>query len=225
MMTYAEASCSSLHGVLTKVEHDAAQQEQFVEANSSFPAPVIAEAWLPPGTYSKDLEALAAAVQPYGDAPGNEVSQVTNDAGVLNSDLSEWFGGTSPGVLQPLPNNWQMDFSNFQADTWTLASACHVQQGTPWGVGVLLFGGSSTAPASPPTSPTVASTPSSTSPAVAPPPSSPTPQGGCYPLSNEGTCYEPGEFCRKVDHGASGIAGDGKAITCEYNDGWRWEPS
>jgi hypothetical protein len=47
---------------------------------------------------------------------------------------------------------------------------------------------------------------------------------GCYPLSNEGTCYEPGEFCRKSDHGVTGVAGDGKTIKCEDNDGWRWEP-
>jgi hypothetical protein len=46
----------------------------------------------------------------------------------------------------------------------------------------------------------------------------------CYPLSNEGTCYEPGEFCRNSDHGASGLAGDGEKIMCEDNDGWRWEP-
>jgi hypothetical protein len=46
----------------------------------------------------------------------------------------------------------------------------------------------------------------------------------CYPLSNEGTCYEPGEFCRDRDHGAHGIAGDGKPIVCEDNNGWRWEP-
>jgi hypothetical protein len=37
--------------------------------------------------------------------------------------------------------------------------------------------------------------------------------GSCHPLSNEGTCYEPGEFCR-----------DGKTIICKDNDGWRWEP-
>ena len=48
---------------------------------------------------------------------------------------------------------------------------------------------------------------------------------GCYPLSDEGTCYEPGEYCRDSDHGSSGVAGDGEAITCEDNDGWRWEPS
>jgi len=67
-------------------------------------------------------------------------------------------------------------------------------------------------PPSRPTSPTPTQTPS------------PTPTG-CYPLSNEGTCYEPGEYCRNDDHGASGVAGDGEAITCEDNNGWRWEPT
>jgi hypothetical protein len=47
----------------------------------------------------------------------------------------------------------------------------------------------------------------------------------CTPLSDEGTCYEPGEYCRNSDHGASGVAGDGESITCTDNDGWRWEPS
>jgi hypothetical protein len=69
--------------------------------------------------------------------------------------------------------------------------------------------------ATPAPTPTPAAVPATTAPA----------QAGCYPLSNEGTCYEPGEFCRKVDHGTSGVAGDGEAITCEDNDGWRWEPS
>src|SRR5665213_2825735 len=51
----------------------------------------------------------------------------------------------------------------------------------------------------------------------------PTPQPtGCYPLSNKNTCYEPGEYCRTSDQGTSGVAGDGKAITCENNDGLRW---
>jgi hypothetical protein len=65
------------------------------------------------------------------------------------------------------------------------------------------------------------STPARTTPAA--PPASTAP-ASCYPLSNEGTCYEPGEFCRNADHGKSGVAGDGKAIKCEDNDGWRWEP-
>lgn len=47
----------------------------------------------------------------------------------------------------------------------------------------------------------------------------------CFPLTSGGSCYEPGEYCRKADHGASGVAGDGKAIKCEDNDGWRWEAS
>ena len=46
----------------------------------------------------------------------------------------------------------------------------------------------------------------------------------CHPLSNAGHCYEPGEYCRTSDHGASGVAGDGEAIKCEDVNGWRWEP-
>lgn len=64
-------------------------------------------------------------------------------------------------------------------------------------------------------------------PSVAPRPAPPSPSptaASCYPLSDEGTCYEPGEYCRDSDHGASGIAGDGERIVCEDNDGWRWEP-
>lgn len=62
-----------------------------------------------------------------------------------------------------------------------------------------------------------------------PPPRTTTPppppaQPACHPLTNGGNCYEPGEFCRASDHGATGVAGDGKAIECEDNNGWRWEP-
>ena len=81
----------------------------------------------------------------------------------------------------------------------------------------------STAPASRITAPPHRTTPSphqTTAPVAAP--STPS---GCHPLSNEGTCYEPGEFCRHTDHGVSGVAGDGKPIVCEDNDGWRWEPA
>lgn len=72
-------------------------------------------------------------------------------------------------------------------------------------------------------------------PAPAPPPTTQIPQPvqsivqattqlqSCYPLTNGGNCYEPGEYCRDDDHGMSGIDGDGDAITCEDNDGWRWE--
>ena len=47
----------------------------------------------------------------------------------------------------------------------------------------------------------------------------------CHPLTNGGNCYEPGEYCRNSDHGVTGVAGDGKTIVCEDNDGWRWEPA
>jgi hypothetical protein len=60
------------------------------------------------------------------------------------------------------------------------------------------------------------------SPTAAPPPP---PKASCYPLSDENTCYEPGEYCRDSDHGKSGVAGDGKAIICEDDDGWRWAPA
>ena len=72
---------------------------------------------------------------------------------------------------------------------------------------------------------TAPSTPAQTTPAAPPAPPASTAPASCYPLSNEGHCYEPGEFCRASDHGATGVAGDGKAIKCEDNDGWRWEPA
>ncbi|HEX5191705.1 MAG TPA: phospholipase D-like domain-containing protein [Solirubrobacteraceae bacterium] len=55
------------------------------------------------------------------------------------------------------------------------------------------------------------------------PPRTPAPTR-CYPRSGSGNCYEPGEYCSKADHGKSGIAGNGEAIVCEDNNGWRWEP-
>jgi cardiolipin synthase A/B len=45
----------------------------------------------------------------------------------------------------------------------------------------------------------------------------------CYPIDDEGGCYEPGEYCRDDDHGSTGRAGNGQTITCEYDDGWYWE--
>jgi hypothetical protein len=82
--------------------------------------------------------------------------------------------------------------------------------------------------------PPVTASPAASEPA---PPSSPAPQppplpstspppspASCFPTTATGNCYEPGELCRKADHGITGTAGDGKRITCEDNDGWRWEP-
>ena len=40
-----------------------------------------------------------------------------------------------------------------------------------------------------------------------------------------GAGYEPGEYCRDSDQGMTGVAGDGESISCEDNDGLRWEPT
>jgi phosphatidylserine/phosphatidylglycerophosphate/cardiolipin synthase-like enzyme len=73
-----------------------------------------------------------------------------------------------------------------------------------------------------------ASTPPPATPATPPPAQAPTAAaaGGCSPIDDEGGCYEPGEYCRDDDHGMTGRAGDGQAITCEYDNGdWYWESS
>jgi hypothetical protein len=65
-----------------------------------------------------------------------------------------------------------------------------------------------------------------------PPPSLPAPApspthaapAGCSPKTSSGNCYEPGEFCSVAEHGETGMAGDGKRITCtDVNGHWRWE--
>jgi hypothetical protein len=71
--------------------------------------------------------------------------------------------------------------------------------------------------AHPPAGPAAPSPPAVSAPAASP--------AGCYPLSDEGTCYEPGEYCRDSDQGMTGVAGDGESIICEDNDGLRWEPT
>lgn len=48
-------------------------------------------------------------------------------------------------------------------------------------------------------------------------------QTSCTLISSSGNCYEPGEYCSNSDHGVSGLAGNGEAIQCQYNNGWRWE--
>jgi hypothetical protein len=63
-------------------------------------------------------------------------------------------------------------------------------------------------------------------PPLAPPPQPvvAAPAESCYPVSNSGTCYRPGELCRQSDYGSSGVTADGRAIVCQNNNGWRWEP-
>jgi hypothetical protein len=77
---------------------------------------------------------------------------------------------------------------------------------------ITILGGPAPAPAPPPSS-------------AAPPPPPPPAPGGCHPKTPSGNCYEPGEFCSSAEHGQSGIAGDGKSITCENTDPgstWHW---
>ena len=50
-------------------------------------------------------------------------------------------------------------------------------------------------------------------------------QQSCYPHTSGGNCYKPGEYCAKADRGTNGIDAEGDGITCEDNDGWRWERS
>jgi phosphatidylserine/phosphatidylglycerophosphate/cardiolipin synthase-like enzyme len=63
-----------------------------------------------------------------------------------------------------------------------------------------------------------------TAPNTAPNPQPAPTKAACHPLSSSGNCYEPGEDCSDADHGLSGVAGDGEAIVCEDDHGWRWEP-
>jgi hypothetical protein len=79
--------------------------------------------------------------------------------------------------------------------------------------------------AAPSAAPSVTQQAPPSAPAAAPTQAAAASPTGCYPISDEGTCYKPGEYCREDDHGTSGVAGDGEAITCEDNDGWRWEPA
>jgi hypothetical protein len=49
------------------------------------------------------------------------------------------------------------------------------------------------------------------------------PTASCHPTTSSGHCYQPGEYCRKSDHGKAGLAGDGAKIICKNRKGWRWE--
>lgn len=109
---------------------------------------------------------------------------------------------------------YNVTYSNGAQISKTLASQVTTTQPVDQIVEVGTYVASVTPPA-----PAVTSSP-------APTPTTPSaPQPSCTPLSNEDTCYEPGEYCRAADHGVSGVAGDGKSITCENNNGWRWEPN
>ena len=73
--------------------------------------------------------------------------------------------------------------------------------------------------------PTTTSPPTTTTTTQPPPPPTTAAPASCTPMTDSGNCYEPGEYCRDSDHGVTGVAGDGATITCENNNGWRWEPT
>ena len=108
-------------------------------------------------------------------------------------------------------------------------------------VALLAVGCGSAGVSTPPSTPSSATlTSSAPSPSATPtlthsvvPPASATPSAtvapasspavSCYPLTNGKKCYEPGQYCRNADHGASGVAGNGQKIVCKNKNGWRWE--
>jgi hypothetical protein len=76
----------------------------------------------------------------------------------------------------------------------------------------------------PPTTTPPTAPPTTAPPTTSPPPTA-APASSCSPTASSGNCYSAGEYCSNADHGVSGTAGNGEAITCEDNNGWRWEPS
>jgi hypothetical protein len=117
------------------------------------------------------------------------------------------------------------DNPGYDPNTTVAAPLMHVAaQKGPACQAVALSTPAQTTPAAAP-APPASTAPVSTTPTAAPAPPASTAPASCHPLSDEGTCYEPGEYCRDADHGMSGVAGNGEAITCEDNDGWRWEPA
>ncbi len=72
----------------------------------------------------------------------------------------------------------------------------------------------------------VPAAPTTTAPTTTAPTTAPPAAPACSPVASSGNCYEPGEFCPAKYHGMSGIAGDGKAITCSYypsSGTWHWK--
>ena len=74
------------------------------------------------------------------------------------------------------------------------------------------------APTSAPTTP-----PATAAPATAPPTVATGPPASCY-IDPEGNCYRAGEYCPNAKHGQT-VQGESGPITCEDNNGWRWENS
>jgi hypothetical protein len=157
-----------------------------------------------PGAISETLCDLSSSEQALIDVFPRTVSKAT----VLKNSVST---GTEQ-IFSVVGPNWWVQVSHAYASRVKEILGGRIIAG-PWHRQAQPTPSPSPKPthsAAPPPAPTTAP--------AAPPPAS------CYPLTNRGNCYEPGEFCRKSDHGASGVAGDGEKIICEDNNGWRWEP-
>jgi hypothetical protein len=79
-----------------------------------------------------------------------------------------------------------------------------------------------TLPPPPPTTTTTTRPPPPPPTTTTPPPTTPA-TTGCY-IDPEGNCYRAGEYCPDSLHGQT-VQGEDGPITCEDNDGWRWEPA
>jgi hypothetical protein len=140
-----------------------------------------------------------------------------------SASLKETFGDTS----QPLSKDFQAWVSDTNGGGGDVVAAGMKVHADCAAIGVTTGpANSASAPrttddSAPATTPGPAS--SAPPPSTAPPAT--TAPASCHPLTNGGHCYQPGEDCRNSDHGLSGVAGGGEAITCKDNDGWRWEPA
>lgn len=75
-------------------------------------------------------------------------------------------------------------------------------------------------PIPPPTTTTTTRPPTPTTTTTLAPAPTPTTEG-CY-IDPEGNCYRAGEYCPDSLHGQT-VQGESGPITCEENNGWRWE--
>lgn len=107
----------------------------------------------------------------------------------------------------------------------TITEVCGVPLAVPASPATTATTAKTAAPVSTTTTTTMTVPPPPPTTVASPPPTTAAAPTSCYPLTDGGNCYEPGEYCRDSDHGATGTAGDGEPITCENNDGWRWEPT
>lgn len=222
---------------------------------SSTPSPSCRstmQAWLHGRGGTDFRAALSAASSLRSAVASGSPAKLGAEAHPMNSAASHAYADMPPSCADPNKNyrlgmgDWMIGavdaaFGNFKGTSSSIVKGSHEislvsalrssVQRVAVPVAIKTKAVTTPAPSVPATPVTPAITPA-TQPAPAPvrttkkvPAPAPTAPAGCYPKSDEGTCYEPGEYCRDTDHGVSGVAGDGKAITCEDNDGWRWEPA